>query len=216
MPPVLNGTRESLIRSALVVFREKGYERTTVRAIADHAGVPISTLYTHIESKEKLFLELVSPVIERADARLEEIVGSERSPTEKLREAIVAAATAFDDNSPELFIYLADFYPVFARENPHGRRPYEQLWQDLLQSGIASGDFRADLDTKLVSYGVLGMVSWMHQWYRTDGRATAQQIGEQFAALIIGGLAVRPGEPTASGAAPPSPATKRRRAARPR
>jgi AcrR family transcriptional regulator len=215
MPPVLNATRESLLRSALVVFREKGYERTTVRAIADHAGVPISTLYTHIESKEKLFLELVAPVIERADARLEEIVRSSGSPTEKLREAIVAAAAAFDDSSPELFIYLADFYPVFARENPHGRRRYEQLWQDLVELGIAQGDFRADLDTKLISYGILGMVSWMHQWYRTGGRATAEEIGEQFAALIIGGTAVRPDAPTASGAATPSPAGKRRRAARP-
>jgi AcrR family transcriptional regulator len=186
----VSDTRDSLIRAALDVFRENGYERTTVRAIADRAGVPLSTLYTHIESKEQLFLDLVAPVIDRAGERMDELTRSDVPPKEKLRLAIVAAAAAFDDNYPELFIYLADFYPALERADPASRRRYEQQWVDLLQLGIDSGDLRSDLDPKLLSYGILGMIHWMHQWYRPGGRATATEIGEQFAAVIVAGLSV--------------------------
>jgi hypothetical protein len=45
----------------------------------------------------------------------------------------------------------------------------------------------------MVAYGILGMVNWMHHWYRRGARYTAGEIGEQFATAIIDGLARRPG-----------------------
>jgi AcrR family transcriptional regulator len=182
--------RDHIIRTALDVFRENGYERTTVRAIADRAGVPVSTLYTHIGSKEELFLGLVASVIERAGERMDEIARSDAPPRQKLRAAIVGAAAAFDDNYPELFVYLADFYPVLERSDPAARRRYEEQWLALLTLGVESGELRADLDPKLALFGILGMVNWMHQWYRPGGRHTAREIGEQYAAAILDGLTV--------------------------
>ena len=63
-------------QAALAEFREYGYERATVRGIAERAGVRISTLYAHISSKEDLFLSIVAPVLERADSDLAAIRAS--------------------------------------------------------------------------------------------------------------------------------------------
>jgi AcrR family transcriptional regulator len=181
-------TRQDVLAAALEVFRENGYERTTVRAIAERAGVTISTLYAHITSKEELFLDLAGPVLERARADMAELTASDAPVCDKLRRAIVRAATAFDDDHAELVIYLRDFFPVLERADPAARREYEQGWIDLITLGISEGLLRADVDPKMAAYGILGMVNWMHQWYRPGGRLTATEIGEQYAGMIIDGL----------------------------
>jgi AcrR family transcriptional regulator len=187
LPPV-PGPRDAILEAALEVFRENGYERTSVRAIAERADISISSLYAHIKSKEELFLELVAPVLERAYADMGEIVASAEPAREKLRRAIVRGTSAFDANYEELVIYLRDFFPILERADPERRREYEQTWIDLIQQGVAEGVLRADIDPKLTAYGLLGMINWMHQWYRPGGRFTAAEIGEQYAASWINGL----------------------------
>lgn len=181
-------TRDDVLAAALEVFRENGYERTTVRAIAERAGLTISSLYAHISSKEELFLDLAGPVLDRARHDMEDLRAAQLPVREKLHRAIVRAAQAFDDEHAELVIYLRDFFPVLERADPRGRRDYEQGWVDLVAQGVEEGLLRDDVDPKMVAYGVLGMVNWMHQWYRPGGRFSAAEIGEQYATMIIEGL----------------------------
>src|ERR1051325_5692243 len=47
-------TREGIMEAALDVFHERGYEGTTIPAIADRAGIAQGTLYNYFPSKEKL------------------------------------------------------------------------------------------------------------------------------------------------------------------
>ena len=52
--------RADVVEAAIAVFREKGYERATVREIAYRAGLGTSTLYFHVKSKEELYLAAVA------------------------------------------------------------------------------------------------------------------------------------------------------------
>lgn len=187
----MSENRKVLLQAALEVFRENGYERTTVRGIADRAGIPLSTLYAHIESKEKLFLELVQPVIDRPLATMREITESDMTTLEKLRAAIVRAAAPYDEYFPELFMYFNDFYPALDRVEPGPRQEYEQHWLTIITDGIEEGVIRSDIDPLLVMYGTLGMIAWMHKWYSGHEGHTATQIGEQYADMVIDGLTTR-------------------------
>lgn len=179
-----------VLAAALEVFRESGYEQATVRDIAAKAGIAVSSLYTHIASKEELFLGLITPEIDAVAARVDAIVRSDLPATDKLRAAIVSATTAFDRHYPELFIYLRDFYPVLESADPERPGRYEQSWSELLQAGADSGALRGDLDPRVLTYGILGMVSWMYRWYRQGGTYSAAEIGRQLAAMVVDGLAV--------------------------
>lgn len=55
-----SGTKERIIRTALRIFLEKGYERTSMRAISTEAGVTKGGIYHYFESKEHLFREALS------------------------------------------------------------------------------------------------------------------------------------------------------------
>ncbi|RKY95395.1 MAG: hypothetical protein DRQ06_03770, partial [Candidatus Hydrothermota bacterium] len=51
--------KRQIQRAALLAFSRKGYHRTTMRDIADFAGIGKSTIYEYFDSKEELFLSLI-------------------------------------------------------------------------------------------------------------------------------------------------------------
>lgn len=180
--------REDVLRAAVEVFREKGYERATVRDIAARAGMTNSSLYSHVASKQELFLEIVQPVIEAAVERMSHIAGSTATPSQKVREAIAGAVAAFDSHYPEVSVYVRDFYPVLETAEPELRRRYEEGWTAIVQAGVDDGSFRPDADVRVVVLGILGMVNWMHRWYRPGGGRSVEEIGDEMATLVLGGL----------------------------
>ena len=180
------------MRAAVEVFREKGYERATVRDIAARAGMTTSSLYSHVSSKQELFLAAVQPVIEEAAERMRRIAASESSAAEKVRLGIVGAVSAFHTHYPVVSIYVRELFPALETAEPELRKAYEQAWLAIVQEGIDTGEFRAEADARVVISGILGMVNWMHRWYRPTGRRSSEEIGAELATLVLRGLEARP------------------------
>jgi len=56
-------THERILSSAIALFAERGYERTSMRAIASRAGVSHSAIFWHFGDKETLFRESVRSML---------------------------------------------------------------------------------------------------------------------------------------------------------
>ncbi len=183
---------DEIIAAAAKVFRTKGYHAATVQDIADEVGILKGSLYHHFESKEGLLYLIVKEPIARMYQTMGEIVATDLPAPEKLRRAILAHVEAFDRHYPHLFVYLREReemkrrFREFIKLSP---KQYERFWQQILREGIKSGEFRADLDVQVVSYGVLGMLNWLYQWYRPQGRLSIREVAEQFTAMALSGLA---------------------------
>jgi AcrR family transcriptional regulator len=188
---VVREVRSDVVQAAVEVFREKGYERATVREIADRAGLGTSSLYFHVRSKEELALAAVAPVIEAGATWLEELASSDVAPEEKLRAAIVRAVELYDRH-PEVTIYLSDFYPVVDRLLPEAGERAKAAWADLVRQVLEADGAEVEPGrARLLAYGVLGMASWMHRWYRSEGRVSATELGHLYADLVLDGLRPR-------------------------
>ena len=53
---------------------------------------------------------------------------------------------------------------------------------------MASGEFRRDLDIRVASYGLLGMLNWSYKWYNPQGRLRVGEVADEFTALALAGL----------------------------
>src|SRR6195952_2778366 len=82
------GRRDELLGIAATLFAERGFRNTTVRDIADAAGILSGSLYHHFDSKEAMVDQLLDTFQQRLFDTFEEIVGSDRRPRAKL-EAVV-------------------------------------------------------------------------------------------------------------------------------
>jgi AcrR family transcriptional regulator len=183
---------DEIIAAAAKVFRTKGYHAATVQDIADEVGILKGSLYHHFESKEDLLYLIVKEPIARMYQTIGEIVATDLPAPEKLRRAILAHVEAFDRHYPHLFVYLREREEMkrrFRELIKLSPKQYERFWQQILREGIKSGEFRADLDVQVVSYGLLGMLNWLYQWYRPQGRLSIREVAEQFTAMALSGLA---------------------------
>ena len=185
-------TLDDIVSAAAKVFRTKGYHAATVRDIADEVGLLKGSLYHHFDSKEELLYLVVKEPIAQMYSTMAEIAAGDGRAGDKLCRAISAHLEAFDRHYPHLFVYLREREAVkrrFREKIGFSPKDYERCWQQILREGVASGEFRSDLDIQVASYGLLGMLNWLYKWYDPQGRLSVQEVAEQFTTLALAGLA---------------------------
>ena len=104
-------TRAAIFDAALALFRERGFEATTMRAIAERAGVSLGASYHHFPSKSHLVLGFYRHVHERHVAACEPLLQRERDLGARLRgvvRAVVMTCEPFHDVSASIFSTVAD------------------------------------------------------------------------------------------------------------
>lgn len=87
---------KSLVRAtALRLFRERGYAATTMRAIAQEAGVSTGNAYYHFESKDHLVQELYLDVNRDHVRRAQTVLAAGGDVSTRLRGVLLAGVDAF-------------------------------------------------------------------------------------------------------------------------
>lgn len=180
------GVRDDVAQAALAVFLAKGYERATVREIADRAGLQVSSLYAHIGSKEALFIELIRPVLEVGTDWVETVAASDVPSDEQLQLACIRAGELYDLH-PEVAIYLSNYSGEIGAVAPDLVRRAKIAWRKIVRGCLAERGEDAD-EVAITTYGLLGMFSWMHRWYRHGGAWSGREIGARYAEIVLDGI----------------------------
>jgi len=188
----LPSRRDELLDLAATMFAERGLRATTVRDIADSAGILSGSLYHHFKSKEQMVEEVLRDFLDWLFSRYEEIVGSEDDPLERVRGLFMVSFEAIEHRHAQVVIYqdeakrlsaLAQFGFVDVRN-----REQRKMWVDVLKQGVAEGCFRPDLDVDLV-YRFTRDTTWVSvRWYQPGGPLTAEQVGRQYLDIVLGGI----------------------------
>jgi AcrR family transcriptional regulator len=163
------------------------------------------SLYAHIDSKEDVLWEIVNRAAEQFLEAAEPIAASRMSPPEKLRELVRSHVRMVSANLAEATIFLHEwkFLGQERRDLINERRNrYEGLYRQVVEEGIASGDF-SSTDPKMATVLVLSAVNWLPQWYNPAGPLSADEIAASFSDLVLRGLEPRP-EPAATDDQPPT------------
>src|SRR6266496_1607866 len=159
-------TQKAIVAVAAELFAHNGFGATSLDDIAEVLGVTKPALYYHVKNKEEILRLICLLILSIAEEPLQRIVESDLPPAEKLRRAIEHHIAIAANRSPAL--------TVFYREQQH-----------------LTGPFRT-VDSKIITFGLLGMCHWLSMWYKPSGRYTPQQIAEIFADTIKRGLIPSP------------------------
>jgi TetR/AcrR family transcriptional regulator, cholesterol catabolism regulator len=186
--------RAHLVVLAGELFAQKGYRATTVREIADAAGILSGSLYHHFDSKESIGDEILSSFINQVLADYRGAVASAGSPRAVIEQIVRSTSRTLARHRAALAMLQNDWsyfaaLPRFAYL-PKALREIERIWVTQLEAGKESGLFRADLDSKL-TYRLLRDVLWIpEQWRRTRGYST-DQVVDAFLGILFDGIAHR-------------------------
>jgi TetR/AcrR family transcriptional regulator, cholesterol catabolism regulator len=184
--------RDELLELAASMFAERGLRATTVRDIADSAGILSGSLYHHFASKEEMVDEVLRGFLDWLFTRYQEIVDTEPNPLERLKGLFLASFEAIEHRHAQVVIYQDEAKRLSAhpRFSYVDERNKEQrgMWMDVLNQGIEEGYFRPDIDVDLV-YRFIRDTTWVSvRWYQPGGPLTAQQVGKQYLDIVLGGI----------------------------
>ena len=162
--------REELLAITARLFAEKGFRNTTVRDIADAAGILSGSLYHHFDSKESMVDEILSTFQEELFGQYDEILASSDDARTKLERAVLVSFDAIDKHHDEVAIFQNDAAYLLTFERfaylADRNRQSREVWLALLQGGIDAGVLRDDLDLEL-TYRFIRDTVWVAvTWYR--------------------------------------------------
>ncbi|SFQ09284.1 DNA-binding transcriptional regulator, AcrR family [Amycolatopsis arida] len=188
-----SGRRAELLALAARLFAERGYVSTTVRDIADAAGILSGSLYHHFDSKESMADEILRGFLDELFGTYAEIVAAGLGPRRTLEAVVTASFRSIHDHPAEVAIYqneakhLAQFdrFDYLERRNAEFRR----LWNTILTDGVRDGVFRADLDVELVYRFIRDTVWVAVRWYNPGGTLSADDVAKQYLAILLDGIA---------------------------
>ena len=190
--PLPNSRREELLRIAAGLFAEKGFTNTTVRDIADAAGILSGSLYHHFDSKESMVDEILRSFQERLFADYDAILASSEDARTKLEQAVRLSFDAIHENGDAVAIFQNDAahlgaserFAYLAERNAQSRA----VWMTLLEEGVRTGVLRADLDLTLTYWFIRDTVWVAVRWYRPDGGHRHTEIADQYLTILLDGI----------------------------
>jgi len=183
-------TKEGLLELVVAVFNERGYEAASMEDLAKASGFTKSTFYHHVSGKEELLRMAVDRALDALSAALDETLGTDGTPVEQLADAIRRTTTVLLDELPYVTLLLrVRGNTAVERDALTRRRAIDARLATLVSAAVDAGQIRADIDPRLVSRLLFGMVNSITEWYRPNARTTPRKrIVDAVVGLALEGL----------------------------
>ena len=181
-----------ILDAAAEIFATKGYERTTIRDIADAVGMLSGSLYYYIDTKEDLLFSLIDDFHGLGREEIAAVEAEVDGDPLTMLAAVIARSVALNArHGARTAVFHNDFRHLSderKQEIVDNRRNHEAHVEDLIRKAQRKGLIRKSLDARLTTLSILSMVNSIHHWYRPDKKRTAEELGRFQADLLIGGL----------------------------
>jgi AcrR family transcriptional regulator len=163
-------TRSAIVTAALRLFRENGYDATTMRAIAAEAGVATGNAYYYFGSKEELIREFYARSLAEHALAAQPVLDAEREFAARLRgtlRALVDVLTPYHEFAAKFFKHAAEpTNPLspFSPESSPVRQASTALYREVLDGSSlrVNRDLRAQLPELLWLYSLGVILFWVH------------------------------------------------------
>ena len=184
--------RREILQRASEVFERQGVSRTSLEDIAKAVGIKREAIYYYFKNRREILLEVILPQSKSLLAGLRNILNSGQDSNEKLHAAIRNHLESFNPNYLEMTVALREDHFIEEKEKLDELRKtwntYNDCWTRLIREGQRSGAFNAQLNPKMVSFGVLGMCNWLSRWYNPKMTITIKEIVEIYFHMIAFGI----------------------------
>ena len=192
--PVAEADRVFVLGAAARLFRQKGFDKTTVKEIAEACGMLPGSLHYRYPSKESILVDLMRLALEQASTALSEAIRGESEPLEQLRQGINAHLELLVGGSDMVYVLLFEWRSLQGQSRKEMidlRDRYELLWSAMIQSLSSQNLIRADVDRDLLRLIGLGALNWVATWFNEGGRYTVKDIGDFVWVVIKDGVLKR-------------------------
>lgn len=179
--------RAELVRVSARLFRERGFDGTTIRDIADAVGMRSGSPFYHFKTKQEILAAVMEEGLVACLAATESIVATPMAPREKFRALVRAQLeTVLGEGHDFIPVLLYDWRalsPELQQKIIALKDRYDQLWQQAVCEMKAAGLLRTD--SRVARLLILGSINYTVQWYRPGKGVTLDQLADEALLMFL-------------------------------
>ncbi|NBF03680.1 TetR family transcriptional regulator [Pseudomonas sp. Fl5BN2] len=179
--------RGKLLQTAAHLFRNKGYERTTVRDLAGAVGIQSGSIFHHFKSKDDILRAVMQETIHYNTALMRAELAEAGSVRERVLALIRCELQSIMGGSGEAMAVLVYEWRSLSAEGQAAvlalRDIYEQIWLQVLGEAKDAGFIKGDVF--ITRRFLTGALSWTTTWFRAQGSLTLEQLAQEALLLVL-------------------------------
>ncbi|AZE43786.1 Acyclic terpenes utilization regulator AtuR, TetR family [Pseudomonas chlororaphis subsp. aureofaciens] len=182
-----DSARGKLLQTAAHLFRNKGYERTTVRDLASAVGIQSGSIFHHFKSKDDILRAVMEETIHYNTALMRAELAEAGSVRERVLALIRCELQSIMGGSGEAMAVLVYEWRSLSAQGQADvlalRDIYEQIWLQVLGEVKEAGFIKGDVF--ITRRFLTGALSWTTTWFRAEGSLTLEQLAEEALTLVL-------------------------------
>jgi len=181
------GRRQELIEKSALLFRQKGYDNTSVRDIAAAVGIQSGSWFYHFKTKQDILVAVMEQGMTRSLADIEAIDLRALPPREAFRQLVLAhlnTLLAPDHDFIPVLLYEWRSLDKSARSRIIALKDrYEAIWDEAIAALHRSGDWT--MPTGFDRLLMFGALNWTAQWFKSGAGVSIEELAEQAVTFIL-------------------------------
>lgn len=179
------------MQKSITLFVDKGYSATSIQDIVDALGVTKGSFYYHYKSKEALLMDIHEQYIDELLMRQQAILKAAAPAKAKLSDIVHLLIGDMEKQGPIANVYFRELRHL-KEENAKmiraKRAEFRAQIESVLSEGIGNGEFRKELNPKMIAFAVLGVTNWSYQWFQPGGELSTGELAELYTDFILRGV----------------------------
>ncbi len=183
-----------VVDAAAKVFARRGYHGAATQDIADVLGIRQASLYYYFESKEAALEAVCASGVEDYAVRAQKVARCALTSSEKVAQLVFHHLAPMAERLDYTVVFLRErrFLPAPARKRIRAiEMRYERIIQRIIEQGVAAGEFRADLDTRMATLALLGLGNSAALWFGREPGVSLERITESYVDLLVRAFRLR-------------------------
>ncbi len=179
-----------ILETAAALFRDKGFQATSMKDIAVGVGVEAASLYNHIKSKQELLEQLLLVIADRFTAGMTDVTASSLSPKEKFEQLLRLHIRMTMEHPDSVALINSEW--VHLAEPARSRyksleSAYERDFLTILKACIEAGDFQ-QVDPRIALFSTLSTLRLLPIWYRKNKDISPIDLEKHIMQCLVDGL----------------------------
>lgn len=179
--------RGRVLAAAAKLFRQQGYHRTTVRALAAEIGILSGSIFHHFENKDAILFSVMDEVVAAMDEALKTAIAEASTTRERVRALISVELQFIHGKTGDACSVLIHEWGALTeprqRQLLDGRERYFQSWRDTLEQARQEG--LCGLEPEYLMQLIHGAMAWTAHWYRPDGELSLDGLTDRVLCLAL-------------------------------
>ncbi|MEX2442200.1 MAG: TetR/AcrR family transcriptional regulator [Alkalispirochaeta sp.] len=189
--------QQEIMDTAIAIIAEEGIQKLTTKALSRRIGISEPALYRHFENKLAILVAILEHFSQWSRIVLWEIVESDRSPEDKIRELFRRHAVRFVESPATSAVLFSEEifknHPELVQSMTGIMSAAEGFVRHILEEGIAAGRLRADVPLEHLAMVTLGALRLLvTRWRLNDYGFDLQAESDRLAGSVVAMVAVSP------------------------